>query len=87
MKPLKHEAELFKAAIVAGIKYAEGRGVVKFEATDSASEKLLYVYRLLVYDKVIQPLPEDQVSEKALRHKLTLWYAKQLPGDHPLLQK
>ncbi len=87
MKPLKHEAELFKAAIVAGIRYAEGRGVVKFEATDSASEKLLYVYRLLVYDKVIQPLPEDQVSEKALRHKLTLWYAKQLPVDHPLLQK
>jgi hypothetical protein len=87
MKPLKHEAELFKAAMVAGVKYAEGRGVVQFEATDSASEKLLYIYRLLVHDKVIQPLPEDQVSEKALRHKLALWYAKQLPLDHPFLQK
>jgi len=83
---LKHEAELFKGAMVAGVKYAEGRGVVQFEATDSASEKLLYIYRLLVHDKVIQPLPEDQVAEKALRHKLTLWYVKQLPKDHPLLE-
>ena len=87
MKPLKHEAELFKEAMAAGVKYAEGRGVVKFEATDSASDKLLYIYRLLVYDKVIQPLAADQVSEKSLRHKLTMWYANQLPADHPLLQK
>ena len=87
MKPLKHEAELFKAAMLAGVKYAEGRGVVQFEATDSASEKLLYIYRLLVHDKVIQPLPEDQVSEKSLRHKVALWYAKQLPANHPLLKK
>ena len=87
MKPLKHEAELFKGAMLAGVKYAEGRGVVQFEATDSASEKLLYIYRLLVHDKVIQPLPEDQVSEKTLRHKVALWYAKQLPPDHPLLKK
>jgi hypothetical protein len=86
MKKLKHEAELFKGAMLAGVKYAEGRGVVEFEATDSASEKLLYIYRLLVHDKVIQPLPEDQVAEKTLRHKLALWYAKQLPKDHPLLQ-
>ena len=45
MKKLKHEAELFKGALAAGVKYAEGRGVVEFEATDSASEKLLYIYR------------------------------------------
>ncbi len=86
MKKLKHEAELFKAAMIAGVQYAEGRGVVKFEPGDRASEKLLYIYRLLVHDKVIQPLPEDQVAEKTLRHKLALWYAKQLPEDHPLLQ-
>lgn len=86
MKKLKHEAELFKAALIAGVKYAEGRGVVKFESTDSASEKLLYIYRLLVHDKVIQPLPEDQVAEKTLRHKLALWYAKKLPADDPLLK-
>lgn len=83
---LKNEAELFKAAMLAGVKYAEGRGVVQFEATDSASEKLLYIYRLLVHDKVIQPMPEEQVSEKALRHKIALWHAHQLPKDHPLLK-
>lgn len=86
MKKLKHENELFKEALAAGIRYAEGRGVVEFEPTDSASEKLLYIYRLLVHDKVMVPLPEDQVAEKTMRHKLTLWYAKQLPKDHPLLK-
>lgn len=86
MKKLKNENQLFKEALIAGINYAEGRGVVEFEATDSASEKLLYVYRLLVHDKIIQPLPEDQVSEKSLRHKLAIWHSKQLPKDHPLLK-
>jgi hypothetical protein len=85
MKKLKHEAELFKEAFLEGIRYAEGRGVVEFEPTDSASEKLLYIYRLMVHDKVMQPLPEEQVSEKALRHKLAVWYSKKLPKDHPLL--
>jgi hypothetical protein len=85
MHKLKNESALFKEALIAGVRYAEGRGVVEFEPTDSASEKLLYIYRLLVHDKVIQPLPEDQVAEKSLRHKLSLWYAKQLPKDHPLL--
>ncbi len=86
MKKLKHEAELFKGAMQAGVRYAEGRGAVVFEPSDSAGEKLLYIYRLLVHDKVMQPLPEDQVAEKSLRHKLALWYARQLPKDHPLLK-
>ena len=85
MKKLKHEAELFKAALLAAVKYAEARGAVEFEPTDSASQKLLYVYRLLVHDKIIQPLPEDQVSESTMRHKLAIWYSRQLPKDHPLL--
>ena len=85
-KPQKNKAESFKGALLAGVKYAEGRGVVEFEPTDSASEKLLYIYRLLVHDKVIQPLPEDQVAEKSLRHKLAIWYSKQLPKDHPLMK-
>lgn len=42
MHKLKNEAALFKEALLAGVKYAEGRGVVEFEPTDSASEKLLY---------------------------------------------
>ena len=85
MKKPKHEAELFKAALQAGMRYAEGRGAVQFEATDSASEKALYVYRLLVHDKIIAPMPEEQLGEKSIRHRLASWYAH-LPKDHPLLQ-
>ena len=77
MKKLKNEAELLKKAIIEGIKYAEKRGVVEFEATDSANEKVEYLYRLFVYDKVIQPLPEDQVTQKSMRHKLAIWASKQ----------
>ena len=83
VKP-KQSAELFKAALRAGIRYAEGRGAVEFEATDSASDKALYVYRLLVHDKIIAPMPEDQVGEKTIRHRLASWYAH-LPAGHPLL--
>ncbi len=76
MKKLKNEKELLKKAISEGVKYGEKRGVVEFEATDSASEKALYIYRLLVHDKVIQPLPEDQVSQKSIQHKLAIWASK-----------
>lgn len=86
MKKLKHEAELVKAAILAGVEYGEKRGAVEFEPTDSAAEKILYIYRLLVHDKVIQALPEDQVSQQSMRHKLAIWYSKTLPKDHPLLK-
>ena len=86
MKKLKHEAELVKGAILAGRKYGEERGAVVFEPTDSASEKILFIYRLLVHDKHIQALPEDQVSQQSMRHKLAIWYSHQLPKDHPLLK-
>lgn len=86
MKKLKHEKELVKAAIIAGVEYAEERGAAVFEPTDSASDKILYIYRLLVHDKKIQPMPEDQVSQQSMRHRLALWYAHQLPKGHPLLQ-
>jgi len=85
MKKLKHETELFKAALLAGIQYAEGRKAVEFDATDSMSDKALYVYRLLVHDKLIAPMPEAQVGEKTVRHRLAIWYAHQLPAGHPLL--
>ncbi len=85
MKKLKHEAELVKAAIIEGVAYAKKRGAAVFEPTDSANDKVLYLYRLLVHDKLIQPLPEDQVSQQSMRHKLALWYAKQLPKGHALL--
>jgi len=85
MKKLKHESELVKEAILAGVKYGEERGVVEFEATDSAHAKIEYIYRLLVHDKIIQPLPEEQVSQKSMRHRLAIWVSKQLPKDHPFL--
>ncbi|HVC02704.1 MAG TPA: DUF5062 family protein [Steroidobacteraceae bacterium] len=85
MKKFKHEAELFKAALLAGVAYAEGRKAVEFEPGDSASAKALYVYRLLVHDKRISPMPEDQVGERTVRHRLAAWYAHQLPAGHPLL--
>lgn len=86
MKKLKNENQLVKEAITAGVKYSEDRGAVEFEATDSAAEKIEYIYRLLVHDKKIQPLPENQVSQKSMRHRLAIWVSKQLPKDHPLLK-
>ena len=77
MKKLKNEKELLKKAIEEGVKYGEKRGVVEFEATDSASGKIEYIYRLLVHDKVIQPVPDDQISQKVMRHKLAIWASKQ----------
>ncbi len=76
MKKIKNEKEMVKKAIAEGVKYGETRGVVEFEPTDSASEKILYIYRLLVHDKLIQPLPEDQVSQKSMMHKLAIWASK-----------
>lgn len=86
MKKLKNEKELLKRAIEAGMVYAEKRGAAKFEPTDSVNDRILYIYRLLVHDKVIQPLPEDQVSQKTMGHKLAIWYSKSLPKDDPLLK-
>ncbi len=86
MKKLKNEKELVKEAVQLGVEYAEGRGVVQFEPHDTAAEKIEYIYRLLVHDKQIQPLPEDKVNQKAMRHRLALWVLKRLPADHPLAQ-
>ena len=77
MKKIKNEKEMLKKAIIEGVKYGEKRGVVEFEPTDSATEKIEYIYRLLVHDKVITPIPEDQVSQKSIRHKLAIWASKQ----------
>jgi hypothetical protein len=82
MKKLKHEKELVKEAIRIGMKYGEDRGAVEFEPTDSANERIEYIYRLLVHDKVIQPMPEAQVSQKSMRQRLARWALKQLPKDH-----
>ena len=85
-KKLAHEAELVKEAIRLGEEYGRERGVVEFEPTDSANEKIEYIYRLLVHDKLIQPLAKTDIAQKPMRHKIALWAAKQLPKDHPLLK-
>lgn len=76
MSKLENEKEMVRKAIDVGVKYAEKRGAAKFEATDSSSEKIEYIYRLLVHDKLIQPLPELQVSQKSMRHRLAIWASK-----------
>ena len=77
MKKLKDEKELLKKALIVGVKYAEARGAAQFESSDSASVKIEYIYRLLVRDKLIQPVPEDQISQQTMKHKLALWMSKQ----------
>ncbi len=86
MKKLKHEAELLKKAIELGMMYGEKKGVVKFEASDSANAKIEFIYKLLVHEKLIQPLAKDQISISNYKHKLAIWFSKQLPADHPLLK-
>ena len=76
MKKLKNEKELVKKAITEGMRYGEQRGVVEFEPTDSATDKIEYIYRLLVHDKLIQPIPQDQISQLSMKHKLALWASK-----------
>lgn len=70
------EKELVRKAIDEGVKYAEARKAAEFEPTDSSAEKIEYIYRLLVHDKLIQPMPEDQISQKSMRHRLAMWAAK-----------
>lgn len=85
MKKFKHESELVYAAIEVGVKYAEKGGAAVFEPTDSAADKTLYIYRFLVHDKIIAPMPEEQVSQQSMRHRLAIWHFKTIPKDHPLL--
>ncbi|HJN51261.1 MAG: DUF5062 family protein [Pseudomonadales bacterium] len=84
MKKLPNEAKLLKEAIRVGTTYAEKRGVVQFEPTDSSKKRIEYIYRLLVHDQLVQPLAKDQEDEPNMKHKLVLWISRTLPDDHPL---
>ncbi len=86
MKKIKNEAELLKKALVIGEKYAVNRGYQSFQATNSAKDKIESLYRLLVNDKLIQPLALDSENQPNMKHKLALWIAKQLPEGHALLK-
>ena len=86
MKKLKNENALVKGALRVVMEDAVRRKVVEFEPTDSADIKTQYVYRLLVHDKKIIPLPNDKISLPAIRHRLATWILHELPEDHPLRQ-
>ena len=86
MKKLKNEVELLREALRVGAVYASKRGVGEFEAADSAHDKVTFLYRLLVHDKLIQPLARDQINDPNMKHKLALWMSRQLPDDHSLKQ-
>ena len=86
MAKRNNEADLVKEAVRVGMIYAEKRGVAEFDKTDSAKDKIEYVYRLLVHDKLIQPLAKSQLDLPHMKHKLAMWISKQLPEDHPLLK-
>lgn len=86
MTKLKNEAQLVKKAIEVAENYAKNRGYEKFDSTASAKVKLECCYRLLVHDKLIQPLASDKENEPNMKHKLALWISRQLPEDHPLLK-
>ena len=84
-KKLKNEAALLKEALERIMDDAVKRGVVEFEATDSHNLKIEYAYRLLVHDKKIIPLANDQLSLPNMKHRLARWVVGQLPDDHELL--
>ena len=86
MKKLKNEAALTKKAIEIGEKYAMNRGYKGFSATNAAKDKVESLYRLLVNDKLIHPLPVDGEDLQSMKHKLAIWISKQLPENHPLLK-
>ncbi|KEQ17590.1 DUF5062 family protein [Endozoicomonas numazuensis] len=86
MKKLKNESELLKEALRVGAIYAQKRKVGQFEPTDSSKQKIEYLYKLLVHDKLIQPLVKGDETEPNMKRKLALWISRQLPESHPLLK-
>jgi hypothetical protein len=83
---LKNEAQLLKKAIEVAENYAKVRGYSGFSESDSSKDKVECLYRLLVKDHLIIPLPPEQENGQHMRHRLAQWVARQLPKDHPLLQ-
>jgi len=85
-KKLKNEPGLLKEALSMIIDDAVKRGVVEFEPTDSRNLKIEFAYRLLVHDKEIAPLQNDQISLPSMKHRLAMWVSHKLPADHELLK-
>jgi hypothetical protein len=86
MKKIKNEAALLKKAIAVAEHYAKKQGYNGFSPTDSVKQKVESLYRLLVHDKLLTPLPADKEDLASLKHRLVMWIMKQLPADHELLK-
>ncbi|MBT1450980.1 DUF5062 family protein [Glaciecola sp. XM2] len=86
MKKIKNEALLLKKAMAVAETYAKKRGYNGFSASDSAKQKVESLYRLLVHDKLITPLPENKEDLASLKRRLVMWISSQLPADHELLK-
>ncbi|MCG7532710.1 DUF5062 family protein [Psychrobium sp. MM17-31] len=86
MKKHKNEDKLLKLALQLGKAYATKRGYGGLEKAESNKDKVEAIYRLLVHDKLISPLPEDKEDGPNLKHRLVLWIISQLPENHELLQ-
>ncbi len=84
-KKLKNEKELLKLALEMVLDDAVKRGVVEFDVTDSHDLKIQYAYRLLVHDKAITPIPNEQISLPNIKHRLAMWVTHKLPPGHKLL--
>ena len=85
MNKIANEDELVKKALQIGAVYAKKRAYGEIEVQDSVKLKVEFIYKVLVEDKLIQPLAKDQISDPNMRHKLALWISRQLPADHPFL--
>ncbi len=86
MKKIKNESALVKEALRVIMEDAEKREVAEFEPTDSAALKMEYCYRLLVHDKKVIPLANDQLGLPNYKRVLARWIMRELPKDHPLLK-
>lgn len=86
MKKIKNEKELLKKALSVGETYANKRGYQHFSPSDSHDVKIECIYRLLVNDKLVIPLPEQDENLLNIKKRLVKWIMNQLPDNHPLLQ-
>ena len=87
MSKLPNEAELLKKALQVGAVYAQKRAYGVIEDQDSVKLKVEFIYKVLVEDKLIQPLAKENISDPNMRHNLALWISRQLPEGHPLLSE
>tara|TARA_B110000967_G_C18892427_1_gene568308 strand:+ start:3697 stop:3966 length:270 start_codon:yes stop_codon:yes gene_type:complete len=87
MSKLPNEVELVKKALQIGAVYAQKRAYGVVEDQDSVKLKVEFIYKVLVKDKLIQPLAKKDISDPNMRHKLALWISRQLPAGHSLLSE